>query len=215
MLASPLTTLIMNAPRSWAFATLLATVMLAPLACGDDDAATSAGTGGAAGGGGATGVGGSDQGSGGSGECVLSTDCPGEDNQCSKRSCVNQKCSMKIEASGTSCDSGGTVCDGKGSCVGCLIDQDCPGTDDYCADDNSCLPQLASAEPCTGDNSCQSGSCSDGVCCDNPCSGVCEACVLAKTGAADGTCAPISSGTDPDDDCPGTQLCDGAGSCAR
>jgi hypothetical protein len=33
------------------------------------------------------------------------------------------------------------------------------------------------------------------------------ACVSAKTGAADGTCANITANTDPDNECNGQKLC--------
>ena len=68
---------------------------------------------------------------------------------------------------------------------------------------------------------CASGSCVDGFCCDTACRSLCTACSLAKTGAANGRCAPVRAATDPDNECAteaastcgrdGT--CDGAGAC--
>ena len=68
---------------------------------------------------------------------------------------------------------------------------------------------------CNNDNQCQSGFCpnKDKVCCNVDCDD-CLACVMSKTGVADGTCAPVLAGTDPNNDCPGIAgVCDGAGQC--
>ena len=50
---------------------------------------------------------------------------------------------------------------------------------------------------------------------------MCEACSAAKTGAADGTCSPVTAATDPDNECPMacadgavTNQCNGHGACA-
>jgi Carbohydrate binding domain len=74
---------------------------------------------------------------------------------------------------------------------------------------------------CTSASVCASGYCVDGVCCDTACTGICNACVHATTGAADGVCSPITAGTDPDNDCPQEApstcrhdgMCDGNGAC--
>jgi hypothetical protein len=74
---------------------------------------------------------------------------------------------------------------------------------------------------CTNAVSCASGHCVDGVCCDTACEGVCGSCLGGKTGGVNGTCAAITAGTDPDDECgvpPGscqTGACGGARACAR
>ena len=75
---------------------------------------------------------------------------------------------------------------------------------------------------CVTADDCHTGFCVDGVCCETACDGTCEACNADLTGGEDGLCAPITAGTDPDDECaegvgadaacaPGT--CNGAGSC--
>lgn len=74
---------------------------------------------------------------------------------------------------------------------------------------------------CAQGSECATGFCVDGVCCDTACLGTCESCSTLRTGAPDGTCAPILAGLDPDDECVdqgeascGTDgLCDGDGAC--
>ena len=79
-------------------------------------------------------------------------------------------------------------------------------------------------KPCLLSGDCAVGACApEAICCDQPCTGVCVACTAAKTGVADGTCAPIPAGADPDDECPNQGpsscgkdgACDGAGACRR
>lgn len=65
---------------------------------------------------------------------------------------------------------------------------------------------------------CASGFCADGVCCDAACDGGCESCAATDTDGTDGTCAPVSAGTDPASECDDTGLCttgmcDGNGAC--
>lgn len=75
---------------------------------------------------------------------------------------------------------------------------------------------------CTTSNQCKSGWCVDGLCCESACSGQCEACASALTGAADGFCAPSKRGTDPDNECATaaastcgqTGMCNGSRACA-
>jgi hypothetical protein len=54
---------------------------------------------------------------------------------------------------------------------------------------------------CKAASECLSGACVDGVCRESACAGACIACSKAKTGAADGTCAPVKAGNDPDAEC--------------
>jgi hypothetical protein len=82
---------------------------------------------------------------------------------------------------------------------------------------------VTTGSACTGAGGCTSGFCVDGVCCNTPCTGLCMACANAKTGQADGTCAPVKAGTDPDAECkddgtPSCQqdgFCDGSGACEK
>jgi hypothetical protein len=106
------------------------------------------------------------------------------------------------------CDPTGTVC-----LTGCAAQTDCMAGY-FCDGTGVCQPKLADGVACAVGYQCLSGSCpaADGVCCDTACGGVCEACLATKTGGADGTCGPITAGTDPDNDC-GADVCNGAGSC--
>jgi hypothetical protein len=103
----------------------------------------------------------------------------------------------------------------------CTTQADC-GSQSYCnTSTGSCLPKLATGAACTPTTGCLSGYCVDGVCCESACSGTCQACSTAKTGASNGLCRPVSAGSDPDSECAvdtgnacgrdGT--CDGVGAC--
>src|SRR5262249_32218824 len=60
-----------------------------------------------------------------------------------------------------------------------------------------CISPLANGSACSSGGMCASSFCVDGVCCDVACSGTCQACTAAKTGGADGTCASVTDGTNP------------------
>ncbi len=71
---------------------------------------------------------------------------------------------------------------------------------------------------CSAESECASGFCVDGVCCNTTCTGTCEACGSGTTGTP-GTCAPITAGTDPDNECAAdaaqcrSGTCNGSGAC--
>jgi hypothetical protein len=68
--------------------------------------------------------------------------------------------------------------------------------------------------PCDLGDECLSTFCVDGYCCEESCQGTCEACSDALTsGVGNGTCAPVTTGTDPEMECDPDERCDGAGSC--
>lgn len=81
------------------------------------------------------------------------------------------------------------------------------------------LPAQTSAA-CAFDAECATGFCADGVCCDRRCDAPCDACsARRKRGGADGVCAVLAPGTDPD---PGTkcfaakgEACAGPATCAQ
>lgn len=72
-------------------------------------------------------------------------------------------------------------------------------------------------------NQCFSGFCTDGYCCNNSCTGLCQSCKGSDTGGSNGTCAPVTAGTDPSAECAaqmastcGTNgFCDGAAACQK
>jgi MYXO-CTERM domain-containing protein len=77
------------------------------------------------------------------------------------------------------------------------------------------LYSVGNGTPCSVGGECASGFCTDGVCCNTACAGVCQACVAAKTGGANGTCAVVTLGTDPDNECAATaqSTCGTTGAC--
>jgi hypothetical protein len=113
----------------------------------------------------------------------------------------------------------GSVC--KATCAGdgdCVAGSECDEGTGQCSVPR---PLGSACNPGGNGSDCASGHCVDGVCCDTPCTGMCSACTQARTGVASGTCAPVSAGQDPDDECedegPSTcgqdGTCDGAGAC--
>ena len=68
---------------------------------------------------------------------------------------------------------------------------------------------------CSAPGQCCSNYCVDNVCCNSACSGTCQACVFSKTGSATGTCANITSNTDPDSECASTCKVCQSGSCGN
>lgn len=86
-------------------------------------------------------------------------------------------------------------------------------------------PKVAQGDACQTTSDCQTGlSCDkDKVCCESACADVCVACVQSLTGKSDGTCAAVTAGKDPFDDCPASMpelcgvdgTCDGHGACSK
>ncbi len=75
--------------------------------------------------------------------------------------------------------------------------------------------RLLQGEACALPFECASGLCVEGVCCDTACDGLCESCLGALTGGANGACAPSATGTDPDAQCldSGSPACGQNGLC--
>ena len=125
--------------------------------------------------------------------------------------CANSlECLTYSDCQSRFCDaSGGTGGSGAaGVCAPCASDNDCtPVPDAWCdlsANGGECADLKVDGAPCSAANECLSGNCpaDDGVCCDTPCTGQCEACRANKTGGSDGTCASVTAGADPDNECP-------------
>jgi MYXO-CTERM domain-containing protein len=170
-------------------------------------------------------------------------------NSCGQTGSCNGSGACQLFASGTPCGSSlcqGSVlktqtCDGSGTCAtngsvdcapyACSVGackNPCAGNSDcvtgFICSAGACQPPAANGAVCTTGSQCQSGNCVDGVCCNSACTGLCQACTTAKKGTgADGTCGPIGTGLDPDNECATqapascgtTGFCDGAGACQR
>lgn len=133
--------------------------------------------------------------------------CPAMDSVCCDTSCGGP-CQSCVGA-----DTGGA----DGTCgfvkAGTDPDNECAGSA-TCNGMGGCQLKPNGAS-CTAGTECQSGVCpaQDGVCCGTTCSGTCQSCNGANTGAASGTCAPITNGTDPSNECAGAATCNGSGAC--
>ena len=144
--------------------------------------------------------------------CGASAECLS--GACADSLCCDDACAAPCEAC-TGAKKGSGV-DGACGPVAAFTDPDdeCGvGAEQSCNGAGAC--RTLDGASCAGGAECFSGLCSDGVCCDTACGGECEACTASATGGTDGVCAPISVGTDPDDECGlGAEAsCDGAGTC--
>jgi hypothetical protein len=138
--------------------------------------------------------------------------------------CDPESCSMDVQNNADTCDGAGVcinngtvncspyICGASACKTDCTTDTDCL-TGYYCSS-NSCVLQKTDGAACTAANECASTFCVDLVCCNEACGGTCQACTAAKKGAGnDGMCDLITANTDPDAECPGASMCDGAGMC--
>jgi hypothetical protein len=140
--------------------------------------------------------------------CEFDGDCASDhcvDGVCCDTACAGDCESCRADETSGKCTA---VADGtypEGECTdGALC------TDGACAAPAAPAPK-ANGEACDLADDCAGGFCAGGVCCDTACEGPCEACGVA---GGEGTCLPHAVGTDPDDDCAGEGVCDGAGHCA-
>lgn len=108
----------------------------------------------------------------------------------------------------TSC--GLYTCNGDACYLTCTTNAQCAGGA-YCSG-NLCKTQGGLGLGCTQDAECASNHCADGVCCNVTCNGLCQTCTLP---GQIGVCGSIPSGTDPDSECAGADVCDGAGACKK
>jgi hypothetical protein len=144
---------------------------------------------------------------------------------CAEASCSGKtftparKCAAGACAAATAVDCGQAQCAVEGCRQGCSVDTDC-STTAYCVN-GTCVAKKGNGADCTAGGQCTSKACVDGKCCETACAGKCYACAMGRTGQADGKCAPVTSGTDPDSECADSAastcstdgMCDGAGAC--
>ena len=171
-------------------------------------------------------------------ECLEQSDCT--DGICQGNQCVPASCSDGTQNGDESAvDCGGSCapcsnsmgCNGAADCVSGFCDGgtcapcgtgDC-GATEYC-DGGTCADKKAGGALCNAPVECSSGFCpgDDGVCCNTACGATCQACVAGKTGGSNGICDDVSSGLDPEGECPAQgaatcdsngQGCNGNGSC--
>lgn len=163
------------------------------------------------------------------GECVASpvatcgangTGCSGTSNACNLypggTQCQPGFCANAVQSAPSQCNGNGQCNPGPGlpcapfgcNAAGTSCASSCsnfePCAPGFVCQGGNCVPPLPNGQPCNLGSECQSGSCVDNVCCNTPCNGQCQACVQSKTGSSDGTCAPVSAGTDPDTECTDT-----------
>lgn len=157
---------------------------------------------------------------------------------CKTTVCMAGAPTDQFAPAGTACtEDGGTVCDGAGECVGCATNADCMDpTKPWCAPEKTCMeidcmngvkdgpetdvdcgglcPPCEKGKGCLETTDCAAGVCeaSDGICCDMACDQTCQSCKLP---GMEGTCIYIQQGQDPEDECPGTQVCDGNTICVK
>ena len=142
-------------------------------------------------------------------------------NQCLSGNCVDGVCcDTACTADCKACNLAATM----GTCSNVAMGNDdgaCSGTTMSCDGMGTCKGELGAT--CMMAATCFSGNCVDGYCCNTACTGLCQACAGAQTGTMNGTCGPVTAGTDPGNECAaqmaatcGTNgFCDGAGACQK
>lgn len=154
--------------------------------------------------------------------CNGSNNSPGcilwsQGTQCIGPSCMNGMQTTPGQCNGTgTCVPGMTsscgayVCSGSSCLTNCTMGGNADCAQGYTCSMGICVMQSGNGSPCTTPGQCQSGFCVDGVCCNNACTGLCRACDVS---GSIGTCAYVLSNSDPDNECPSTQVCNGSGAC--
>lgn len=118
-------------------------------------------------------------------------DAPDDNDPCTLDYCTTDyEIKHDKVSAGTKCGNC-AVCNAEGSCNPC----DAATSDCY---NGECVPK---PQPCTANGDCASMYCVDGYCCNGECSAKCMACSELKTGVLSGICAPVTNGTDPDNEC--------------
>jgi hypothetical protein len=118
--------------------------------------------------------------------------------------CGPSMCSMATFTAQSACDGNGTCKPGaQSSCngfqcnpTGGTCKTSCTSDTTDCVSTSFCLNAVCTAKRgvgggCSGNNYCSNNMCSsDGVCCSSACTASCQACSMANTGVATGTCLP-------------------------
>jgi hypothetical protein len=129
-----------------------------------------------------------------------------ESGFCADHVCCNAACDRVCE----SCNQQGAIGMCKGYEVGTDPEMECKDSQ-ICASPGLCAPEdRPPGTMCDKDAQCASGHCTDGVCCNVACNGTCESCAVK---GQEGTCSPYDVSQDPENECKGEQVCNGAGQC--
>jgi uncharacterized protein YkwD len=135
--------------------------------------------------------------------------------------CANASCSAGQQTTAGTCNGSGTcnggtttpcapyVCSGSACLTNCQMGGNADCINGYVCQSGSCVPQQTGG-PCTTPSQCTSGFCVDGYCCNTACGQTCRACDVANSL---GTCTFIPANSDPDNECSGSDVCNGAGQC--
>ncbi|MCG8555023.1 MAG: hypothetical protein MJD61_07000 [Proteobacteria bacterium] len=140
-------------------------------------------------------------------------------NECTADACTAASCANTVRPAGSSCSTGGTVCDGLSApaCVACVDDAPAGATDSGCAAGAPVCDTSEVAPVCVGclvNGDCPSGICSGGACV--PCadtaagSGIDQGCASALPVCDESGAAPVCRGCLVDGHCPSGAVC-GAG----
>jgi hypothetical protein len=136
--------------------------------------------------------------------------------------CVPGSCSAGTEYAARTCDGNGVckpassrscapnMCTDNSCASSCTMTSDCqPG---FFCEVGKCVVRRPTGALCMTGSQCASNHCIDGYCCNIACNSLCQSCSVA--GKA-GTCSPIPTGTDPQNECPAeaAATCGRAGGC--
>jgi len=142
--------------------------------------------------------------------CTLGSQCAS--GQCVDSYCCDGPCTALCQACSTAKTGGAN-----GQCgfvsAGTNPDGECGGF--ATCDGAGACSLKADGSSCGVGAECVSGNCADTFCCNSACTALCQACSAAKTGGANGQCAFVATGTDPDAECSGPKTCDGLGACTN
>ena len=117
------------------------------------------------------------------------------------KDCKSGFCKPNGGGGGASSSSGSGGSGPGGVCTSCAAHADCsgkPGT--YCLN-GSCVAQKNPGDLCMASVQCSSSFCVEGVCCDSACATACVSCLAKNSGGKDGSCAAVTLGADPDNEC--------------